>query len=79
MEHLKHSPSCGWAIAMYIERNIESGNPTEENPMSEGMLSSRMMTFGAQWPHEDKRGWICKTRKVFLDLRGSSRLLRALV
>ena len=57
---------------MHIERGIESGKPTEENPMSENMLTARTMTFGAHWPHEDKRGWICKTQKVTLDLYGTS-------
>jgi len=72
VEHLKHSPACGWAIAVYIEQSIENGNPTEENPMSDGMLSARTMTFGTQWPHENKRGWTCKTQKVFLNSIDSS-------
>lgn len=35
--------------------------------MSEDMLNARMMTFRTQWPHENKRGWTCKTQKVFLN------------
>lgn len=77
VEHLKHSPACGWAITAYIEQSIENGNPTEEDPMSEGMLSARTMTFGTQWPHENKRGWTCKTQKVFLTRPIAAHLLRA--
>lgn len=35
-----------------------------ENPLDEKLLDSRKMTFGSNWPHENKRGWICKTQKV---------------
>ena len=79
MEHLKHSPSCGWAITVYTEQSIESGSPAEENPMSEGMLSARLMTFGAQWPHENKRGWTCKTQKVLRNVSAAVTLLRAII
>lgn len=63
-EHLKHAPTCGWAIAASIEQNIEDGGPILENPMSEDMQNARQMTFGTNWPHEGKRGWTCKTQKV---------------
>ncbi|CAO1600647.1 hypothetical protein XANCAGTX0491_004331 [Xanthoria calcicola] len=32
--------------------------------MNEKLLDARRMTFGANWPHENKRGWICKTEKM---------------
>jgi len=35
-----------------------------EDPTSEKMLQARLETFGSHWPHEKKRGWLCKTRKV---------------
>ena len=63
-EHLKHSPDCGWAITIATELEIEYGSQSQEDPMSEKMLDARRMTFGSQWPHENKRGWICKTQKV---------------
>ncbi|KAL9101672.1 MAG: hypothetical protein Q9163_003093 [Psora crenata] len=63
-EHLKHSPSCGWAIAAFIEQAIEAGDRNVEDPMSERMLDARRMTFGTTWPHENKRGWLCKIQKM---------------
>lgn len=32
--------------------------------MDESLVNARKMTFGINWPHEDKRGWVCKTQKV---------------
>lgn len=63
-EHLKHSPKCGWAITIATEFEIEYGNQSPEDPMSERLLDARRMTFGPGWPHENKRGWTCKTQKV---------------
>ena len=63
-EHLKHAPNCGWAITVSVEQDIEYSRDGLENPMSEKMLNARQMTFGSNWPHENKRGWTCKTRKV---------------
>lgn len=63
-EHLKHSPDCGWAINIGIEQQIEAGDLDLEDPMDEKLLSARKMTFGSNWPHENKRGWVCKTQKV---------------
>ena len=65
-EHLKHSPNCGWAITIATELDIEDGNQCQEDPMCDKMLDARKMTFGSRWPHESKRGWTCKTQKVFL-------------
>lgn len=64
MEHLKLSPECGWAINVYIEQQLGTGNYDIENPLDEKLLDARRMTFGSKWPHESKRGWICKTQKV---------------
>lgn len=61
IEHLKHSPDCGWAINMGIEQQV---NDKLKDPSSEEMLDARRMTFGVNWPHEHKRGWVCKTQKV---------------
>lgn len=61
VEHLKHSPDCGWAINMGIE---QQANDKLQDPSCEEMLDARRMTFGVNWPHEHKRGWVCKTQKV---------------
>lgn len=63
-EHLSFSPDCGWATLARIEQDIDDGNLAQKDPMDESLLNARKMTFGANWPHEDKRGWVCKTQKV---------------
>ena len=63
-EHLKHAPDCGWAIMIATELEIEDGSQSQEDPMCERMLEARRKTFGSRWPHENKRGWTCKTQKV---------------
>ncbi|MDI1487484.1 MAG: hypothetical protein OHK93_006754 [Ramalina farinacea] len=62
-EHLSHCGHCGWAIAVATDRAIERGDDDLKDPSSEEMLDARKMTF-AGWPHEDKRGWLCKTQKM---------------
>ncbi|KAI4137067.1 MAG: hypothetical protein L6R39_007490 [Caloplaca ligustica] len=62
-EHLNFSPDCGWAVIAQIEQDGD-GNLAKRNPTDESLLNARMMTFGANWPHEHKRGWVCKTQKV---------------
>ncbi|ODH49498.1 hypothetical protein GX48_04440 [Paracoccidioides brasiliensis] len=62
-EHLKHSSECGWAVIMNIVR--QSSNPAEiEDPTSARIVEARRATFASLWPHEGKRGWICKTEKL---------------
>ncbi|OJD18951.1 hypothetical protein AJ78_01063 [Emergomyces pasteurianus Ep9510] len=62
-EHLKHSSECGWAIMMDIVRR--SSNPAEiEDPTSARIVEARRATFGSMWPHDGKRGWVCKTEKL---------------
>ncbi|KAL1960835.1 hypothetical protein VTO42DRAFT_5818 [Malbranchea cinnamomea] len=61
-EHLKHSSDCGWAIMMAIARS--SADPDEiEDPTSDRIVEARRATF-VSWPHDGKRGWICKTEKM---------------
>ena len=62
VEHLKHSPECGWAIVAMIER--QDGVLSEESPASRRMIEARKATFADKWPHESKKGWKCKTRQV---------------
>ncbi|EEH08574.1 conserved hypothetical protein [Histoplasma capsulatum G186AR] len=62
-EHLRHSSECGWAIMMDIVRR--SSNPAEiEDPTSARIVEARRATFSSMWPHDGKRGWVCKTEKM---------------
>lgn len=63
MEHSKLSPGCGWAIIAGIEAEVDDEN-AELDPLTGKLLNARKMTFGSRWPHETKKGWICKTQKV---------------
>ncbi|KAL8950268.1 MAG: hypothetical protein Q9222_003693 [Ikaeria aurantiellina] len=63
-EHVNLSPDCGWAVIARIEQDVEAGNNEHEDPMDERLLDARKMTFGANWPHEHKKGWMCKTQKM---------------
>ncbi|KLJ09341.1 hypothetical protein EMPG_15204 [Blastomyces silverae] len=62
-EHLRHSSECGWAIMMDIVR--QSSNPAEiEDPTNTRIVEARRATFASMWPHDGKRGWVCKTEKM---------------
>lgn len=68
VEHLKLSSHCGWAINVSIEQNSENATYDDGGPTSEKMAEARKMTFDSTWPHESKRGWICKAQKVYTGL-----------
>lgn len=68
-EHLAFSPDCAIAILTCIEKDLEDEKRDLENPMSERMVEARKATFGDMWPHDDKKGWVCKTKKVCLSNR----------
>ena len=74
-EHLKLAPHCGWAINVCIEKSIQPGTGEDEAPNSARMSDARKMTFGSRWPHEAKRGWVCKTQKVINPLMTNLLLL----
>lgn len=61
-EHLKHSPTCGWAIMAAIEDNY--GNYGKVHPLDPAMIEARKATFAGRWPYESKKGFKCKTKKV---------------
>ncbi|RMJ25068.1 Chromosome segregation protein BIR1 [Aspergillus sp. HF37] len=62
-EHLRLSGDCGWAIMMDIQQH--SSNPAEiEDPTSEKLADARQATFSLSWPHDGKRGWVCKSEKM---------------
>ena len=65
VEHLKHSPDCGWAIVASID--ARHSELSQEYPLSERMIEARKATFGDRWPHEDKKGWKCKVKQVFIN------------
>ncbi|KAI9736634.1 MAG: hypothetical protein M1834_000838 [Cirrosporium novae-zelandiae] len=64
IEHLKHSPDCGWAINLAIEEQATDPYNELDDPMSEKMIHARKETFRRLWPHDNKRGWACKTEKM---------------
>lgn len=66
LEHATHVPHCGWAINVAIGERRQDEDRAEEDPMSDRMVESRMATFGDAWPHESKKGWKPKVKKVSL-------------
>lgn len=62
VEHLKHSPDCGWAIVATIEK--QDGDLSREYPATTRMIEARKATFADKWPHENKKGWKCKTKQL---------------
>ncbi|KAI9811510.1 MAG: hypothetical protein M1832_000885 [Thelocarpon impressellum] len=62
-EHLTHSPDCGWAIVTSIEKRRD--DPARQKyPLGEDMKEARRATFAGLWPHDGKKGWVCKTEKM---------------
>ncbi|RKF75336.1 putative at hook domain-containing protein [Golovinomyces cichoracearum] len=62
VEHLRHSPECGWAITATIERS--DGEWSEEDPLCTKILEARKATFSDKWPHESKKGWKCHVKQM---------------
>lgn len=56
-EHLTHSPSCGYATVICIR--LRNGDPgrTEEDPISDAMMSARRDTFADLWPLDTAAGF----------------------
>ncbi|KAL7782453.1 hypothetical protein V8C43DRAFT_295861 [Trichoderma afarasin] len=61
-EHVKHAPHCGWAIVAAIE--VDIGDYGREDPNDPEMIEARRATFAERWPHENKKGWKCKTKQL---------------
>ncbi|KAL2153642.1 hypothetical protein VTH82DRAFT_4797 [Thermothelomyces myriococcoides] len=61
-EHLRHSPTCGWAIMAAIESGY--GNYEKVHPLDPAMVEARKATFADRWPYESKKGFKCKTKKL---------------
>ena len=62
-EHLKHSPGCGWAIVKSLDQS-DFDPATMEDPTGPRLSDARRATFMGRWPHENKRGWFCKTERL---------------
>ncbi|TLS30981.1 hypothetical protein PpBr36_03284 [Pyricularia pennisetigena] len=61
-EHLKHSPSCGWAVTAAVE--AEYDGLEQADPREARLLEARKATFAGRWPYESKKGWKCKTKQL---------------
>lgn len=61
-EHLKHSPSCGWAVTAAVE--AEYDDMEQVDPRETRLLEARKATFAGRWPYESKKGWKCKTKQL---------------
>lgn len=62
MEHIKHSPTCGWAIMTAIEADL--GEYRQLHPLEPALIDARKATFGGRWPYESKKGFKCKTKQL---------------
>ncbi|KAF4982416.1 hypothetical protein FZEAL_1934 [Fusarium zealandicum] len=62
LEHLTHSPECGWAVVSAIEAEV--GDYAQEDPNQPYMKEARKATFAGRWPHDGKKGWKCKTKQL---------------
>lgn len=68
VEHLSHAKTkagCSWAILMHEQRKPIN------NPTGALLLKAREATYKA-WPHEKKRGWIPKSKKVSISKHQSA-------
>ncbi|KAK7742986.1 hypothetical protein SLS63_000554 [Diaporthe eres] len=74
-EHLKHSPECGWAITAAVE--AELGDYALEDPRDALMSEARKATFAGRWPHENRKGWSCKTKQPAPKKTGRSKAARS--
>ena len=66
-EHLRGNNSCAWAVLRDLlmrSKNGEEFGEDVEDPKSEKMNELREATFGNWWPHDDKKGWNPKSKKV---------------
>lgn len=64
-EHLKHGSDCAWALLASIEQESAFDTSNMDDPTSSRIADARRITFETMgWPHENKRGWTCKTEKM---------------
>jgi hypothetical protein len=68
-EHLRGNDACAWAILRDLlvrSKNGEDLGDDVEDPRSEKMNTLRETTFDKWWPHDEKKGWNPKSKKVRL-------------
>jgi hypothetical protein len=68
-EHLRGNKACAWAVLRDLlvrSKNGEEFGDDVEDPRSEKMNNLREATFGKWWPHDEKKGWNPKSKKVSL-------------
>src|SRR5271156_4976474 len=66
-EHLRGNKSCAFAVLRDLlvkSMNGEDYGGDFLDPKSEAMNALREETFGKWWPHDDKKGWNPKSKKV---------------
>ncbi|KAF1349629.1 hypothetical protein BDV97DRAFT_369169 [Delphinella strobiligena] len=58
-EHLAHAKTCGWAVSLSCARENE-----DRDPMDEDLVDARTATYADLWPHEKKKAWKPKVKKL---------------
>lgn len=65
LEHLHHSERCAWALIASVLAAVDAHATNQEHPLSDKMKEARRTTFADRWPHEGKKGWVCKVEQVW--------------
>jgi Inhibitor of Apoptosis domain len=66
-EHLRGNDECAYAIQRDLlvrSKDGEEFGDDVDDPRSEKMNALREATFGKWWPHDGKKGWNPKSKKV---------------
>jgi len=65
-EHLRGNKECAWAINRDVLVRTKDGEELgeEDDPTSDRMVALRLATYRDWWPHDLKKGWNPKSRKV---------------
>lgn len=63
-EHVNHTKECGWALNKCINYHSRTDSSQIYEPQSAVMNKAREDTFSDWWPHEKKRGWVGKIKKM---------------
>ena len=68
-EHLRGNDECAWAVLRDLSVRSKNGEEFGDDvgdPKSEKMNALREATFGKWWPHDGKKGWNPKSKKVIV-------------
>ncbi|KAF7846286.1 hypothetical protein BT93_L4666 [Corymbia citriodora subsp. variegata] len=64
-EHLQHGSDCAWAVLMALDAETDFDTSNMEDPTDTRLSDARRSTFDRiDWPHQNKRGWLCKVEKM---------------